>query len=139
MVPALHFCKLDARKQKSKPADIDSNNVSLLGRSPFATFFYRQTLFHKLQIGSPFVFIFRFVIGRQKTKRQQTVSRRQLCFHSWTVAQNEKAQPPTAGLRNAGNSGEIKFIAFNYLCSCGQRSAPKPRTSQARRTLAVIL
>jgi len=31
--------------------------------------------------------------------------------------------------------GKIKFIVFNYLCSCGQRSAPKPRTSQAPEPL----
>lgn len=45
----------------------------------------------------------------------------------------------TAGVRNAGFHRQIKFIVFNYLCSSGQRSAPKPRTSHARGTLAVTV
>ena len=66
----------------------------------------------------------------------------QSIFHNCTCIVGQTRQKKlllTAGLRNAGISGKLKFIAFNYLCSRGQRSAPKPRTSQARGTLPAML
>ncbi len=54
------------------------------------------------------------------------------------MADKQAGQQPTAGLCNAGFISKIKFIAFYYLRSRGQRSAPKPRTSQARGTLNTI-
>lgn len=50
-VPALHFCKLAARKQKSKPADPASNNNFLFRASPFATFFFGRHFFMGCNVG----------------------------------------------------------------------------------------
>ncbi len=56
------------RKQKSKPADSASNNYSILRASPFATSLLAVDAFYWLQIGSPFVFIFR--CGENRHLRQ---------------------------------------------------------------------
>jgi hypothetical protein len=60
-------------------------------------------------------------------------------FRSWTADINERQnnEPLTAPCQKRGESGNLKFCAFNYLCAGRQFCTPKSPPSASCKPLAV--
>ncbi|MBK6888455.1 MAG: hypothetical protein IPI59_16195 [Sphingobacteriales bacterium] len=55
------------------------------------------------------------------------------CRHDRTKQRRTEPQRLTAPCQKRGDSGNIKFCAFNYLCAGRQFCASKPRLRQAAK------
>ena len=153
----MHFCKLEARKQKSKPADSVLLITFVSQGKPICNLLVSVDAF--LLVANRLALRFYFPLRLSKMAPQTVLSYDsppvdycvdgdlylesvflRLQVYCMRTVTRQNCTGGNSGLgENAGFRIKSKFISFNYLCLGGQRSAPKPRTSQARGTLQAMV
>jgi len=94
-VPALHFCKLAARKQKSKPADSASNNNFLLGQAHLQPSFIGRHFFMGCKSARPSFLFFASASADKKNKTTITADSFALTVAHYTRGQCHRKQKST--------------------------------------------